>query len=97
MFSYNIISKTLKNYKKGDRNIDIVLNNRRYVNKLDKESSENVKEYNTEKQKDDKRRIKYEKYLINPLNKVSNAEKKKKKKVGLLINKIKNRKTKGKA
>lgn len=88
---------SFKNYKKGDRNIDIVLDNRRYVNKLDKESSENVKEYNTEKQKDDKRRIKYEKYLINPLNKVSNAVYKGKQKVGLLINKIKNRKTKGKA
>lgn len=99
--NYNAMEKayetSLKNYKKGDRNIDIVLENRRYANKLDKESSENVKEYNIEKQKDDKRRIKYEKYLINPLNKASNAVYKGKQKVGLLINKIKNRKTKGKA
>lgn len=93
--NYNTAEKvyetSLKNFKKGDRNIDIVLANRDYAHKLDRESSEKVKKYNTEKQKDDKRRIKYEKYLIKPLNKVSNAVYKGKQKIGTLINKIKSK------
>lgn len=82
---------SIKNFKKGDRNIDIVLANRSYANKLHRESSEKFKKYNTEKQKDDKRRIKYEKYLIKPLNKASDAISKGKTRLSNLFNKIKSK------
>jgi len=64
--------------------------------------------YDSLKNKSDKRKAKYDKYLINPMNKASDAvynakqkvnkgKEKIKQRIGLAINKIKSRKTKGKA
>ena len=48
--------------------------------------------YNSLKRKSDKRKVKYEKYLINPLNKVSDKIYKGKQKISDLINKLKKKK-----
>ena len=87
---------SINNNHKGDKNDDIVWQNiKERQNIIDRYFKKN-KEYKEEKNKSDKRKTRYEKYLIKPLNKASDTIYKGKQKVGTLISKIKNRKTKGK-